>query len=61
MHAMFSEYPCTRYYVGFDAKSTAVMKWLLTDRMQDWIFNVFMRLFDDQSEKKVRFDGNSIS
>ncbi len=45
LHALLSDKPKTRYLVGQFAKTTALLKWLLPDRLFD---RIAMKEFRDQ-------------
>ncbi|KAJ3208478.1 hypothetical protein HDU82_002434 [Entophlyctis luteolus] len=38
VHALTSPFPKTRYRVGWDAKTTSMLRWALPDRFLDWGF-----------------------
>ncbi|KAJ3117445.1 hypothetical protein HK100_000814 [Physocladia obscura] len=38
VHSLISPFPKTRYRVGWDAKTTSLLKWALPDRFLDWGF-----------------------
>ncbi|KAJ3131218.1 hypothetical protein HK100_006626 [Physocladia obscura] len=38
VHSLTSPFPKTRYRVGWDAKTTSLLKWALPDRFLDWGF-----------------------
>ncbi|KAJ3052967.1 hypothetical protein HDU99_008070 [Rhizoclosmatium hyalinum] len=38
VHGLTSPFPKTRYRVGWDAKTTSVLRWALPDRFLDWGF-----------------------
>jgi NAD(P)-dependent dehydrogenase (short-subunit alcohol dehydrogenase family) len=43
-HALTSPHPRVRYLVGKDAKLRAALKWMLPDRVQDWLLAWYLGL-----------------
>ncbi|KAI8909493.1 hypothetical protein EDD86DRAFT_205592, partial [Gorgonomyces haynaldii] len=55
-HALFSQYPMARYYVGYDAKFTWLLKTFLSDRFLDWGYAMWIESFvDEKAERRVKF------
>ncbi|KAI8892531.1 hypothetical protein BC833DRAFT_611396 [Globomyces pollinis-pini] len=49
-HALFSENPKTRYFVGMDSKITRWLRWFCSDRLLDWGYQGLISQFEHQSE-----------
>jgi hypothetical protein len=48
MHALFSETPKSRYLVGMDSKITRALRWLFSDRVLDWGYQVLLYQFEEK-------------
>jgi short-subunit dehydrogenase len=45
-HALFSETPKSRYMVGLDSKLTRGIRWVFSDRLLDWGYQLLMYQFE---------------
>jgi hypothetical protein len=48
LHALFSETPKSRYLVGMDSKITRAARWIFSDRVLDWGYQVLLYQFEDR-------------
>jgi hypothetical protein len=55
INAMLTEFPSPKYYVGFDSKFNNLIPIFINDRIQDYFFYMFIRMFEEESERKVHF------
>ncbi|KAI8814565.1 hypothetical protein BJ742DRAFT_268973 [Cladochytrium replicatum] len=53
IHALTSKYPMTRYLCGLDARATALMRWVLPDRLLDLGFQAMVGEREMQRQREL--------